>query len=113
MSKKQKFIDFVEENLMSKYGELDADVEEYWNALKHKEEKEKPILTDNGKLVLKYMQTDMPKGKAREIAEGMFVSSKMVSGTLRKLVTDGFVEKIGEDPVIYSITEKGQNIEII
>jgi DNA-binding PadR family transcriptional regulator len=31
---------------------------------------------------------------------------------MRKLVTDGFVEKIGQDPVYYSITEKGKNITI-
>ena len=27
---------------------------------------------------------------------------------MRKLVTDGFVEKMGESPVLYSITEKGK-----
>jgi predicted transcriptional regulator len=32
---------------------------------------------------------------------------------MRKLVTDGFVEKLGDSPSIYSITEKGINIEII
>jgi predicted transcriptional regulator len=42
----------------------------------------------------------------------MFINSRTVSGAMRKLVTDGFVEKIGENPVIYSITEKGKNIEI-
>jgi hypothetical protein len=31
---------------------------------------------------------------------------------MRKLVTDGFVEKVGQDPVIYSITENGKNINI-
>jgi hypothetical protein len=39
MSKKEKFIEFVEQNLMSKCGELDADVADYWYALKNKEEK--------------------------------------------------------------------------
>jgi DNA-binding PadR family transcriptional regulator len=28
---------------------------------------------------------------------------------MRKLTTDGFVEKVGSDPVIYTITEKGKN----
>jgi Mn-dependent DtxR family transcriptional regulator len=54
----------------------------------------------------------MEKGKAKAIAEAMFISSRSVSGAMRKLVTDGFVEKIGEDPIIYCITEKGRNIEI-
>jgi DNA-binding MarR family transcriptional regulator len=112
MSKKEKFIEFVEQNLMSKCEELDQDVADYWFALKNKEEKEKTLLSDNGKLILKFMQTTMEKGKAKDIAEAMFISSRSVSGAMRKLVTDGFVEKIGEDPIIYCITEKGRNIEI-
>ena len=47
-----------------------------------------------------------------EIAEGLFISSRAVSGAMRKLVTDGFVEKVGQDPVMYALTEKGRNIEI-
>jgi hypothetical protein len=31
---------------------------------------------------------------------------------MRKLVTDGFVEKMGQEPTIYSITDNGKNIEI-
>jgi predicted transcriptional regulator len=31
---------------------------------------------------------------------------------MRKLVTDGFVEKVGQDPVMYILTEKGKNIKI-
>lgn len=75
---------------------------------------EKPILTDNGKVLLKYMQ-DNPSTtyKSKDIAEGLDISARKVSGGLRKLVTDGFVEKLSKDPIIYAITEKGKNIEII
>ena len=31
---------------------------------------------------------------------------------MRKLVSDGFVEKAGKDPIIYSLTEKGKEYEI-
>ena len=31
---------------------------------------------------------------------------------MRKLVNDGFVEKIGQDPIIYAITEAGMQVEI-
>ena len=34
----------------------------------------------------------------------------MVSGSIRKLVADGFVEKLGDEPVIYGITEKGKKL---
>ena len=50
--------------------------------------------------------------KSKDIAEGLFISSRSVSGSIRKLVNDGFVEKVGQDPTIYSITEQGKNIKI-
>jgi DNA-binding MarR family transcriptional regulator len=72
---------------------------------------DKPELTDNGKVVLKFLQenTDKVTYKARDIADGLCISSRGVSGSLRKLVNDGFVEKLGTNPAIYSITEKGKN----
>ena len=118
MSKKSKFIEFVNGALFSKVNldDIDADVIAYWDALKGANDVEKPTFTDNGKLVMEYLRSlpdGAPAQKARDIAEGMFMSSRTVSGAMRKLVTDGFVEKIGQDPVMYSLTEKGKNIEII
>ena len=117
MSKKEKFIECVENALFSKIdlNDLDSDVLDYWNALKGAKDVEKPLFTDNGKLVIEYLKS-LPDGapamKAKDIAEALFVSSRSVSGAMRKLVTDGFVEKIGDSPVLYVITEKGKNIEI-
>ena len=117
MSKKQKFIEAIEDAFFSKVdiNELDPDIVDYWNALKGASDAEKPMFTDNGKLVMEYLK-GLPEGspsmKAKDIAEALFVSSRTVSGAMRKLVTDGFVEKIGQDPVMYSITEKGKNIEL-
>ena len=117
MSKKSKFIEFVDDALFSKVdiNEVDSDIVAYWEALKGTNDVEKPTFTDNGKLVMEYLK-GLPEGgpalKSREIAEALFVSSRSVSGAMRKLVTDGFVEKIGQDPVMYSLTEKGKNIEI-
>ena len=113
---KQEFIDFVNalieaapdvaEKLMTE------NVKAYMEALSDKKA-EKPVLTDNGKLVLKYLQGVEPGiYKAKDIADGLYVSSRNVSGAMRKLVTDGFVEKVGQDPVIYSLTEQGKNIEL-
>lgn len=75
----------------------------------------KPILTDSGKIVLEYMKDNLqtPVFKARDIAEGLAISSRGVSGALRKLVNDGFCEKVGQDPVIYTLTEKGKNFDFI
>jgi len=116
MSKKQEFIEFVESNLISKieYKDIPDNVRIYWEALKNKEEKEKPLFTDNGKLILQFLKDNptVETWKARDIAEGLFISSRTVSGAIRKLVNDGFVEKISKDPVIYSITDLGKTTKI-
>ena len=115
MSKKQEFISYVKD-LMDEAPDviMSEDARLYWEAFCGTTEAEKPMFTDNGKLILKWMQenTSDPMLRAKDIAEGLFISSRAVSGAMRKLVTDGFVEKVGQDPVIYSITEKGKNIKI-
>ena len=110
MISKKEFIKEIETTF--DLTKLSAEAQEYWTVFTTDKKKDKPKFTDNGKLILKFMQTTMEKGKAKDIAEAMFISSRSVSGAMRKLVTDGFVEKIGEDPIIYCITEKGRNIEI-
>ena len=120
MSKKQEFIKYVKE--LQSYSDAQSAIKMndearlYWEAFCGNDDVEKPMFTDNGKLILKYMQdhiSDMPMGKAKDIGEGLFISSRAVSGAIRKLVTDGYVEKIGQDPVVYALTEKGKTVEII
>lgn len=116
MSKKTKFIEFVEENLFSKINlnEIDTEIVTYWEALKEVSDKEKPAFTDNGKMILQYLQSmpdDTTALKAKDIAEGMGVSSRTVSGAMKKLVIDNYVEKVGADPILYLITENGKNVK--
>ena len=114
MSKKQEFIKYVEMAIDAYPCEMNEEARLYWEAFKGQVDEDKPMFTDNGKLILKFLQDNQstPMWKARDIAEGLFISSRAVSGAMRKLVTDGFVEKVGQDPVIYSMTEKGKNIDI-
>lgn len=112
MSKKEKFIEMVEELITDKVlsgGYEDA--LEYFERFKEVKETEKPKFTENGKKILQFMQDNKDKYnnmfKAKEIGEGLFMSSKGVGGALRKLVTDGYAEKIGENPVVYSLTNMG------
>lgn len=113
---KQEFLNFlnalmsaapeVVENMMS------DNIQTYIDALSDVETS-KPELTDNGKLILGFLQQkEAVPFKAKDIAEQLDVSSRTVSGSMRKLVTDKFVEKIGKDPILYLITEKGKEFKI-
>ena len=113
MSNKQEFIEFVE-SVLTNYA-IPEGAKKYFDTLKAVQEKEKPLFTDNGKLILNYLKENASVGEAitaKKIAEGLEVSSRTVSGAIRKLVSDGFVEKVSTDPVLYSLTEKGAEITI-
>lgn len=108
---KQEFINYL--NALMKAApevEMTDGAKAYIDSLLNHTVVEKPEVTDNGKVILKYLQSvPVAPYKSKDIAEALFVSSRMVSGSIRKLVTDGFVEKLGDEPVIYGITEKGKN----
>lgn len=128
MTKKEKFIEFVEHMMNYEYYAWDPEIQAEWsdaidylNGLKMTGDKDKPQFTPNGKLVLKYAQDNKDTYnnlfKAKDIGEGLGISSRTASGAMRKLVSDGYIEKVGENPVIYSLTQKGietnlNNIEV-
>lgn len=111
MSKKDEFIKYVESCMETK--EMSEEVKLYFEAFKGGEEKEKPAFTENGKIVLDFMQKNKDNVsnlfKAKDIGEGLGITSRTASGAIRKLVTDGYVERLGEAPVIYALTEKGMS----
>ena len=89
------------------------EVQDVYNMLQEQQAMEKPMFTESGLSILEYLQTcDAKSLKARDIADGMVISSRQVSGAIRKLVTDGFVDKMGSSPVIYSLTTKGRDFDI-
>jgi len=115
---KEQFLKFVSE-LMNANPELteklmNDDVKAYLDMLNDKAD-EKPILTENGKVLLRYLQEnkDIRTWKAKDVADGLGVSSRGISGAFRKLVADGFCEKLGQNPAVYCLTDKGTNFEII
>lgn len=117
MSKKEKFIEMVEELINNtEPTSLDKDALEYFEKFKVIKETEKPKFTENGKKVLQFMQEkkDVYNNmfKAKEIGEGLFISSRGAGGALRKLVTDGYAEKIGENPVVYTLTDLGMKVDL-
>jgi DNA-binding MarR family transcriptional regulator len=114
MTLKEEFIKYVEEMMENSSVVMNEYAQKYWEALKVEASSDKPILTDDGKNILQYLRehSETTLWKSREIAEGLEISSRKVSGSMRKLVNDGFIEKIGKDPAIYTLTDNGKNIEI-
>lgn len=112
MSKKQAFIDYV--SPLFAEGNIPSDVMDYWNAFTAERNTEKPAFTENGMLVFKFLKEhmDIETWKSKDIADAIGLSSRSVSGSCRKLVTDGYVDKLGKDPIFYTLTEKGKEYKI-
>ena len=119
MTKREKFIEFVEHmiNQMNfSANELDEHKEalDFYATLKATAaEQEKPLFTEKGKIILQFMQDNKTTYnnmfKAKEIGEKLDISSRGAAATIRKLITDGYVEKFGNEPVVYSLTTLGEN----
>lgn len=95
---------------------LSTDALDFWNGLQVTGDSGKVKFTENGKLVLKYMQDNKDNYnnlfKAKDIGEGLGISSRTASGAMRKLVTDSFIEKIGDSPSVYSLTSIGIEVNV-
>lgn len=128
MTNKEQFIQEIEELLADRCKTFGADglsegARAYFETLKATPEKEKEPFTENGARVLLWMQENYAAYnnilKAKEIAEGIFaingtpLTSRSVSGAIRKLITDGYVTKTTGTPVCYSLTEIGMTVEVI
>lgn len=123
MTKREAFIEVVENELVRNYdGIYDLSDEEYQKTLEmfsefwesFKNEKPAADITENGKKVILFMQENMETYnnlfKAKDVGEGLFVSSRTVSGAMRKLIADNYVIKVGGSPVVYSLSDAGKNL---
>lgn len=111
MKGKDDFIQYVESFL--KEEDLSEDGLKFWNALKITEDEDKPLFTENGEKIFMFLKNqEQENWKSKEIADELGISSRGVSGAMRKLVTDGFVDKLGNSPVIYTLSNKGKEFNI-
>ena len=66
-------------------------------------------LTELNHLILDFMKENKDKYdnsfSSKIIAEGLDTAAKKISGSIRKLVNLGLVEKTNENPVIYALRE--------
>ena len=118
MTNREIFIQEVQNTIKDCPDFFSLEALEYFESLKAVQEKEKPPFTENGAKVLDYMQQHYEECnnifKAKDICEGLFLaSSRTVSGAMRKLITDGYVEKIAGNPVCYSLSLLGMSAEVV
>lgn len=117
MTNKEIFIKEVEDTIRDCPDFFSIEALEYFNQLKAIPEKEKAPFTENGAKVLIWMQENYESYnnilKAKEIGDGLFCSSRTVSGAMRKLVTDGYVNKTEGTPTCYSLTELGMSVAVV
>ena len=114
MTNKEIFITTVSE-LFETHPEVPQAARDYFETLLVSQEK--APFTENGAKVLKWMQENYQSFnnilKSKDIADGLFCSSRTVSGAIRKLVTDKYVSKTAGTPVCYSLTDEGKTVEVI
>ena len=117
MTNKEQFIQEIEELVNTSCHRLSEGARAYFEQLKATPEKEKVPFTENGAKVLIWMQENYESYnnilKAKEIGDGLFCSSRTVSGAMRKLITDGYVSKTEGTPTCYSLTELGINVTVV
>ena len=85
---------------------------EYWLLFKDGKSGESKGMTETGGKVLKFMQEQCELFNnifsAQNIGEGLFMPPRSISGSMRKLISDGYVEKIGVKPTTYALTDAGK-----
>ena len=72
------------------------------------------ILTEVGSKILismsKNKDTYLGVFSSKQLGELLFMSARSISGSMRKLVTEQYVEKAGANPVTYKLTELGETL---
>ena len=112
MTKKEIFIQEIGDYINNNDIQLSSEAIEYFEDLSKEKPKEK--FTENGAKILKYLQENSENQifKAKDIGEALSISGRSASGSMRKLISDGYVEKIGQNPVTYKITSLGIEVKI-
>lgn len=107
LSEIQKILTDKNENIA---GVLSPEAYSYWVELQNS--KTSTGFTETGEKILRYMlETEQKYSNsfcAKTISEGLFIPTRSVTGSMRKLVNEGYVEKIAEKPVAYAVTEKAR-----
>lgn len=115
MNKKEVFIQEIGDLIYNKDIELSQEAIEFFEDFKAGKKSSSTGFTENGKKVFEYMKTNYETQdnsfQSKLIGAEIGMTGRSVSGSMRKLVTDGYVEKVGQNPVTYALTAAGIEYE--
>lgn len=116
MTKKDAFIKIIQTEIFDRSDIWCENYEDTYELAKSfwEEFKKGTELTTQGKQILLWMKNNKKNLSnvftSKEIAEALFTSGRVIAGSMRKLVADGYVEKEGKNPVQYHLTNKATDI---
>ena len=109
MTAKENFISEIEKLL--KTNTINEDAMNYFTEFKNGTVKNSSVITEKGAAILRFLQTQPSTNyafTAKMIAEELNMNTRSISGTMRKLLNDGYVEKLTTlTPITYQITPAG------
>ena len=109
MNKKEIFIQTIDDLIKDNPNAFSKEAMEYWEEFKA--EPASKNITEKGILILKYMANNKDLYNnvftSQLIGAGMQLTGRSVSGSMRKLVSEGYVNKLDAKPIAYQITEQG------
>ena len=110
--RKMIFIDTVEALFALSPLSVPDEARDFFEDYKKAKTSNKKVMTDKGLAILNQMKEVDEWITAKSLGELMDLSGRSVSGTMRKLVEDGYVNKMEGSPASYKISEKGMNFKI-
>lgn len=110
--RKNIFIDTVEELFKAYPMSVPVEAFDFFEDYKKGRSGSNKPFTEKGISVLKAMREVDDWITAKTLGERMDVSGRSVSGTMKKLVNDGYVEKKAGNPASYKITETGKTCNL-
>ena len=110
--RKNVFIETVE-NLFNAYPmNVPAEALEFFEDYKRGKSSNRKEITEKGVAIILALRENPEWIAAKALGEIMDVSGRSVSGSMKKLVEDGYVDKRAGTPSAYKITEKGMTCEL-
>ena len=123
MTKREIFINLIQTEIFDRadiwtenYGEDYNTAAAFWEEFKNSKATANNKITENGKKVLLTMQEFEEEMNnmftSKELAEKLETSGRSVGGVLRKLANDGYISKEGKNPIYYSLSEIGRQLDL-